>query len=552
MKKIAILLGILIFSTSAYAERLVGKYGQAKTVDFCLYKLDGSDLRSDASFASGDCKVMLDEAAETNCANSITDEGQCYSLVLSTSEMTAARTTVIIKDQDGTMTWLPKSFSVETYGHSSGEHAFDLDSSTVTLADDGITAAKIAADAIGSSEIATGAIDADAIASNAITSAEIADGALTAAKFPEDGTAQTGSSSTITLASSGSSAVEDFYVGNLISIVSGTGAGQSRCINDYNGSTKVASVGYNWKTNPDATSKYAIISGSGTCDTTVGSLGTGAISASTFASGAITADAIATDAIDSAELSQAAADKVWGTAARTITGGTISTNSDKTGYTCSTVSDKTGYSLAASQTFSTTGAVGSVTNMVTANVTQISGDSTAADNCELMFDGTGYAGGSTKLSVTASTVSDKTGYSLANQSITNSTFADNAITEASIAANAITTSEFKQDAADKVWSSSATKNINSCAAIGSGGITSSSFGSGAITATVLATDAIGSDELASSAITEISENITCEGGEGGTCDESAIADAVWDEMRSGHKIKGSFGEGVNLAPKVLK
>lgn len=33
------------------------------------------------------------------------------------------------------------------------------------------------------------------------------------------------------------------------------------------------------------------------------------------------------------------------------------------------------------------------------NVTQISGDSTAADNCESMFDGTGYAGGSTKLDV---------------------------------------------------------------------------------------------------------------------------------------------------------
>jgi len=36
---------------------------------------------------------------------------------------------------------------------------------------------------------------------------------------------------------------------------------------------------------------------------------------------------------------------IWGAVARTITGGTITTNSDKTGYTVSTVSDKTGYSL---------------------------------------------------------------------------------------------------------------------------------------------------------------------------------------------------------------
>lgn len=39
------------------------------------------------------------------------------------------------------------------------------------------------------------------------------------------------------------------------------------------------------------------------------------------------------------------------------------------------------------------------TDTVTANVTQISGDSTAADNAELFFDGTGYAGGTTKLAV---------------------------------------------------------------------------------------------------------------------------------------------------------
>src|SRR5574343_226106 len=39
------------------------------------------------------------------------------------------------------------------------------------------------------------------------------------------------------------------------------------------------------------------------------------------------------------------------------------------------------------------------------NVTEISGDSTAADNCELMFDGTGYAGGATKLGVDAVAIS---------------------------------------------------------------------------------------------------------------------------------------------------
>lgn len=43
---------------------------------------------------------------------------------------------------------------------------------------------------------------------------------------------------------------------------------------------------------------------------------------------------------------------------------TVATNNDKTGYTASTVSDKTGYSLSASQSFSTSGSVGSVTGAV--------------------------------------------------------------------------------------------------------------------------------------------------------------------------------------------
>jgi hypothetical protein len=38
------------------------------------------------------------------------------------------------------------------------------------------------------------------------------------------------------------------------------------------------------------------------------------------------------------------------------------------------------------------------------NVTQISGDATAADNCELMFDGTGYAGGTARLKVDLDTI----------------------------------------------------------------------------------------------------------------------------------------------------
>jgi len=64
-------------------------------------------------------------------------------------------------------------------------------------------------------------------------------------------------------------------------------------------------------------------------------LADGAITSAKFASGAITSSAIATDAIGSSQFAQAAADKIWNTTIRTITGGTITTNSDKTGYSLS-------------------------------------------------------------------------------------------------------------------------------------------------------------------------------------------------------------------------
>lgn len=72
------------------------------------------------------------------------------------------------------------------------------------------------------------------------------------------GTAQAGASGTITLDAS-ASAVDSFYNYDLIQIYGGTGVGQSRMISAYVGSTKVASVGQNWATNPDSTSQFVII-----------------------------------------------------------------------------------------------------------------------------------------------------------------------------------------------------------------------------------------------------------------------------------------------------
>lgn len=71
------------------------------------------------------------------------------------------------------------------------------------------------------------------------------------------GTAQSGGSTTIQLAT-GASSSNNAYNGYRISIVSGTGAGQVRTISAYTGSTRTATVSSAWGTNPDATSVYYV------------------------------------------------------------------------------------------------------------------------------------------------------------------------------------------------------------------------------------------------------------------------------------------------------
>jgi len=73
------------------------------------------------------------------------------------------------------------------------------------------------------------------------------------------GTAQGGTISTITL-NAASSSTDNIYEGMFVEITGGTGAGQSRIIESYVGSTKVATVHPNWDTAPDATSIYSVAS----------------------------------------------------------------------------------------------------------------------------------------------------------------------------------------------------------------------------------------------------------------------------------------------------
>jgi hypothetical protein len=76
--------------------------------------------------------------------------------------------------------------------------------------------------------------------------------------FSNQGVAQAGANTTITLAST-ASATSSLYNNSLVTILAGTGNGQTKQITAYNGSTKVATVDSAWSVNPDSTSVYAVI-----------------------------------------------------------------------------------------------------------------------------------------------------------------------------------------------------------------------------------------------------------------------------------------------------
>ena len=71
------------------------------------------------------------------------------------------------------------------------------------------------------------------------------------------GIAQAGAATTITL-DINANAVNDYFNGYYISIISGTGNGQSIKIIDYDGTTKVATIDGSWTTIPDNTSEFEI------------------------------------------------------------------------------------------------------------------------------------------------------------------------------------------------------------------------------------------------------------------------------------------------------
>jgi hypothetical protein len=147
--------------------------------------------------------------------------------------------------------------------------------------------------------------------------------------------------------------------------------------------------------------------------------------------------------------------------------GDIPTTSQIWTHATRALTDKDNFNLANSQTFSTTGSVGSVTSVTNA--------------------------------VTVGTINNNviTANAIATDAITAAKIADNAIDAGSIASGAITNAKF---AAGAISATVVADNTITDAKIASGAITNTKFAAGAVDATAIATDAIAATKIADNAI----------------------------------------------------
>lgn len=154
-----------------------------------------------------------------------------------------------------------------------------------------VSALNTAATAVGSD--GTGLTEAGGDGDHLTEAGGTGDHLTALAQALSTGTAQTGTTSSMTL-EAGESSVSGAYRYSILIITGGTGAGQARLISGYNTTSKVASVTPAFGTAPDNTSTYAIISGPVFAE----DLGNNAITITQIAGGAIGASALGSDAVD--------------------------------------------------------------------------------------------------------------------------------------------------------------------------------------------------------------------------------------------------------------
>lgn len=115
----------------------LNKYGVARVIEIPLQKAGSNNFAVGADWtpAAGDVKIIKDGGAAANVTNLPTaiasGNGAVWSFSLTATEMQAARLIVVVSDAS-TKAVEDEAFVIETYGNSSGQHEFDLDTSNPT------------------------------------------------------------------------------------------------------------------------------------------------------------------------------------------------------------------------------------------------------------------------------------------------------------------------------------------------------------------------------------------------------------------------------------
>lgn len=106
------------------------KYGVQTTIEFELYEVNGVDLRTNWTPAQSDCEIDKNGGGYTQCSNTASGT-TTYRIVLTATEVEFARGMLKIVDA-ATKAFLDKVVIIETYGHASAQHAFDLGTASIT------------------------------------------------------------------------------------------------------------------------------------------------------------------------------------------------------------------------------------------------------------------------------------------------------------------------------------------------------------------------------------------------------------------------------------
>ncbi len=129
---LAVLLGLLCNLAAGTPLHYNIKYGEAATLDFCLYDSNSPWALYETVPATADVNVFRDQGASESADNAVVDEGPFFSWTISAAEATAKTITLVIKDATAPPLYMDSVIVITTFGNASALHTFDLDSAIPT------------------------------------------------------------------------------------------------------------------------------------------------------------------------------------------------------------------------------------------------------------------------------------------------------------------------------------------------------------------------------------------------------------------------------------